>query len=996
MVTTAALSLGEVRASEGRCPTLLLLALFFIGVLTLSAAATPFEGKTVSSIVFDPVNQPLESQELARVIPFKTGDKLSASAVRSAIEALYATGRYADIAVDVSGAPDNSVAVRFQTELNYFIGRVSVEGASDPPNPGQVVTASKLQIGTLYSAGDLRQSIEDIQSRMRANGLFKATVAPQTTLEPRIEQVNIDYRIAPGPRARFDGVKIEGAPERPIESILRSTRWRRLLVGPWKPLTESRLQSGIENVRSSYQKQDRLLAKVVLSALDYNDETNRVTPTLAIDAGPVVKVRAQGAKLSRGKLRQLLPIYQERSVDRSLLMEGRRNIVEYFQSQGYFDVSADFDALPVENGSQTILYTINRDQRHKMVALDIEGNRYFNNDTIRERMYVTPATWLRFRHGRYSQRYLDRDISAIEDLYQSNGFREVKVTANVDDDHKGVVGNIGVGIRVAEGSQWFVDGLQLDGVTEEDRDYLLSVIHSQPGQPFSDANVANDRDTILTYYFNRGYPDATFDWTEKTVEGQTRVNLHFTVNPGRRVFVRDVITGGLQTTNQGLVTNRIRFGPGDPLSQARIFDTQRRLYDLGIFAKVQTALQNPDGNEDRKYVLYQMEEARRYSFTTGFGAEVARIGGGVTSFDAPAGAPGFAPRVSLGLSRINFLGLGHTVSVQTRFSTLQQRALFSYYAPQFQSSERLNLTFSTLFDNSRDVRTFAARRVEGSVQLGQKLSRANTVQYRFTYRDVFVDQNSVKITPQLIPILSQSVRVGLLSTTFIQDRRDDPLDARRGVYNTVDLGVSTKAFGSQSSFGRALVRNATYHRISRDLTFARTTTFGVIDRFGGLPEIPLPERFFSGGSTSHRGFPDNQAGPRDMTTGFPLGGTALLLNSLELRFPLIGDNLTGVFFHDAGNLYASVRDISFRVRQRDLADFNYMVHAAGFGIRYRTPVGPIRVDLALSPNSPRFRGFQGSREDLLTCAPPTGPVTCTTVNQRINVFQFHFSLGQAF
>ncbi len=380
----------------------------------------------------------------------------------------------------------------------------------------------------------------------------------------------------------------------------------------------------------------------------------------------------------------------------------------------------------------------------------------------------------------------------------------------------------------------------------------------------------------------------------------------------------------------------------------------------------------------------------------GFGAEVARIGGGVTTFDAPAGTAGFSPRVSLGVSRLNVLGLGHTLSLQTRFSTLQQRALLSYFAPQFRGNDRLNLTFTGLYDNSRDVRTFAARRVEGSVQLGQRLSRANTVQYRFTYRDVFVDPNSVKINEELIPILSQSVRVGQVSTTLIHDRRDDPTDAHKGVYQTLDLGYAPGALGSQTSFVRTVLKNSSYHRITRDLTFARSTNFGVINRLGGLSDIPLPERFFSGGASSHRGFPDNQAGPRDPITGFPLGGKAVLMNSLELRFPLLGDNVGGVLFHDAGNLYSSAGDISFRYRQRDLNDFNYMVHAFGFGIRYRTPVGPIRADFALSPNSPRFMGFQGDRETLFTCSAPGGSSPCLTVPQRINVFQFHFSLGQAF
>jgi outer membrane translocation and assembly module TamA len=99
--------------------------------------------------------------------------------------------------------------------------------------------------------------------------------------------------------------------------------------------------------------------------------------------------------------------------------------------------------------------------------------------------------------------------------------------------------------------------------------------------------------------------------------------------------------------------------------------------------------------------------------------------------------------------------------------------------------------------------------------------------------------------------------------------------------------------------------------------------------------------------------------------------------------------LGGVLFHDAGNVYSSFEDISFRVIQKDLKDFNYMVHAVGFGLRYQTPIGPIRVDFAYAPNSPRFYGFKGSQEDLIAGRGEQ-------VEQRINRFQFHFSLGQTF
>ena len=107
-----------------------------------------------------------------------------------------------------------------------------------------------------------------------------------------------------------------------------------------------------------------------------------------------------------------------------------------------------------------------------------------------------------------------------------------------------------------------------------------------------------------------------------------------------------------------------------------------------------------------------------------------------------------------------------------------------------------------------------------------------------------------------------------------------------------------------------------------------------------MPEIPLPERFFSGGASSHRGFPDNQAGPRDPITDFPLGGKAVLMNTFELRFPLIGDNRRRRTVSRCGQRLFERERYQLRFRQRDLNDFNYMVHAFGFGIRYRTPVGP--------------------------------------------------------
>jgi outer membrane protein assembly complex protein YaeT len=990
MVTaTRALSLFGVRAAL--VVSLVALALAFLPKSASAQDATTFEGRRITRIAFDPRFQPLPEEELARLLPFKVGSALNATAIRETIQKLYSTGRYSEVEIDGDDDPPDGVVVTIRTRRTYFVSAVTIDGVAEPPTRGQLLTAAKLELGTAFTEAQLAVATENIQERLTANGLYDATVTHTVDRFPDTEEVVVHFKIDPGARARFDGVTLSGDLSTPPQNIIDETHWRRSLafirLPGWRYVTESQVSTGVNRVLESLQRGDHLEATVTLEDLKYDAESNTVTPSLLIDSGPILLVRTIGAKVSPGKLRQLVPIYQERTVDRSLLVEGRRNLVEYFQSQGYFDAAVDFHESPLEEGRETIDYSITLNDRHSLAHLGIDGNRYFEDDIIRERLEMAPARRFGFRFGHYSQRILDRDMDSIRDLYRSNGFRDVDVSAQIDGDYKGVQGHLGVILQVKEGPQWFVNQLSIEGAPENDLPYLQSVLQSTAGEPFSEANVAEDRDSILSYYYNNGYPDAAFDWSEAPGSSEHRVNLTYTITPGKREYIRAVIVRGLRTTRQSLVYKRVSLGPGDPISQNQVAASQQKLYDLGIFSKVQTAIQNPDGDEESKYLLFDVDEADRYSFTAGIGAQLGRIGGGVTTFDEPAGTTGFVPRISLGVSRLNLFGEGRTLSLQTRFSTIEQRVLLSYIAPQLTGNPNLTLTISGLFDDSRDIRTFAARRWEASMQLAQKLTRANSVQYRLTFRRV--DISNVVISPELIPLLSQPEQVGLFSTTFIQDRRDDPVNSHRGIYNTIDVGIALRQLDAKSEFTRLLMRNSTYHPIGKNVVLARTLQFGWIERLGGQPQIPLAERFFAGGASSDRAFPDNQAGPRDLDTGFPLGGNALLMHSTELRFPLFGSTLGGVLFHDMGNVYDSVQDISFRFRQRNNQDFDYMVQSVGFGLRYKTPIGPLRVDFSFSPDAPRFFGFQGTFDQLLAG-------TGRQVNQKINLFQFHFSLGQTF
>jgi outer membrane protein assembly complex protein YaeT len=971
---------------------------------SLRAQYGKYEGLQVRNIQFDPVRQPLEAAELHEILPLKIGAPLRREDVRASIERLFATGRYADIQVDAEEY-SGGVVIRFLTKSAWFIGRVSVGGrVAAPPAQAQLENAARLDLGQAFDESKLAGATASELRLLESNGLYHATVRPVLDWETDkdYEQVNIRFEVDAGGRARFTTPALEGDPKLDPARILTATGFRRWLLHTWKPMTQERVRQGEEGVRKLYQKDQRLEAQVALESVKFDAADNTAQPILHIDAGPRIQVRTEGAKVSQRKLQRYVPVFEEHSVDRDLLVEGARNLRDYFQSNGYYDADVQFKELDAVGGIAAIDYTIQTGDRHKLVAIRIHGNRYFSDEQLRERMFLRPAYFLEFPHGRYSENLLRRDEDSIANLYRANGFSDVKVSHRVADNFGGRVGQIAVFLEIEEGRQQFIRSLRVEGIESLDKAKILAALSSVEGQPFSEYNVAVDRDTILDRYFEAGFAGATFEWSSLP-EGSS-VDLVYTVHEGSRQFVRQVIYTGNRTTRPRLINRTLELNPGDPLSPTAITDTQRRLYDLGVFARVDAAIQDPDGDTYRKYVLFDLEEARRYSLALGLGAEIARIGGCSTCLDAPAGQTGFSPRISLNLSRSDLWGLTHSLSLRLRASTLEQQALLTYTWPGFASHPDLKLSISGLADNSRDVRTFSYRRAEGSLQLSERLSKATTFFYRYSYRGVNIDEDTLKITPFLIPLLSQPVRVGQLSWGVVQDHRDDPIEPRSGYYNTMDLGLAEHVFGSQRDFLRFLGRNSSYYRLSRKFVLARSLEFGEIYAFhaGGdqLDAVPLPERFFGGGGASHRGFPEEEAGPRDSETGFPIGGTAELFNQTELRFPLIGENIGAVLFHDMGNTYSSLSDISFRVHQRDLTDFNYMVHAAGVGLRYRTPVGPLRVDFAYSINPPRFFGFKGTEQDLLNagtspCA-AGGPYANLCVQTGVSHLQFFFSIGQTF
>jgi outer membrane protein assembly complex protein YaeT len=975
---------------------LLLCAVAILPSIASGVAVNPeeYRGQPIAQIRFEPPEQPVAADQLRKILPLNPRTPLDPAKVRAAIKALYATGRFADVAIEAEPASAGGVTLLIRTVDQWFIGPVEVKGKIKlPPNSGQLANATRLEMGQPYEENSLRNAVNSIENLLKRNGLYHAKVDSNVTRDDLHQQVTLTFTVDSGKRARLEQPEITGQPGLPEEKVASAAKYKGWFR--WKLATAENVQAGVRKVEQNYEKRDMLTASVSLKDREYDAANDRVKPKLEVNGGPKVSISAEGAKVSKGKLKKYVPVFDQGTVNRDLLVQGARNLRDYLQSNGYFDAAVDFRTEMQGADLQKIVYTINPGTRRKLVQVEIKGNHYFTTAVLRERMFLQPSGFLYLRHGRYSEGFAKSDEDAVTALYKANGFRDVQVSIRTIDNYQGKNGTVAAEVSINEGPQYFVEGFQLTGVKQLDAAGIGAQLASVPGQPFSESTVAFDRDYLLAAYQSAGFPDAAFDWKVSATAQPYRMNVEYIITEGERRFVRDLVISGMKTTRERLLRPLIKLKAEDPLSWTEMGQMQQGLYNLGVFEKVDMAIQNPQGGEPDKYVLYHLQEGPRYSVAVGAGAEFARFGGSQSSLNNPGGTTGFAPRGSFEVSRLNLWGLGHTLTLKTAYSTLDRRASLTYFAPRYRNVEGRNITVTALYDDESDVLTFSARRYEGAAQISQKISKATSALFRLSYKVANVNASTLKIEPLLIPVLSQPDHTAMISASLIQDRRDDPVNAHRGIYNTVDFGVSERAWGSTRSFVRFLGRNSYYHRAGARNVIASNTEFGWIGQFG-IPAgvdpasaIPLPERFFGGGSTSLRSFPENQAGPRDPLTGFPLGGNALLFHATEFRFPFIGDNIDGVFFHDIGNVYSSLGKISFRFRQPSLTDFNYLTHAAGFGIRYRTPVGPIRIDLAYSINPPTFNGLKGNFTDLLFGTAPT-------VRQSVSHFQFFFSIGQAF
>jgi len=952
---------------------------WLIGAMAAWAQLAPqtpqsaYEGQNVSGVSLI-ANPHRDLGPLSKVVSQHANEPYSQKKIMESQEALQKAGQFPKVQVQV--VPDISgLRVSFLLEPAFYLGVVQFQGGVGTFSYTRLLQLTNLSDEDPYDPTRLPLAETALVNFFHSYGYFQAAVKSETSIDDPHELVNVRFVVTLGKRARIESVQLDG-PTQPesaeLVHAIRSLRARLSggLLKPGKPYTPSRITAATAQMKRVLSKQHRLANSIEESPPQYDAQTNRVRVSFKIDVGPVVTVQVDGARLSwlpllaNRQRKKLIPIYSEGSVDRDLVDEGQRNLIDFFQKKGFNDVKVSTE-FKKEPDRIFIVYHVDRGQKHKIRDIHFRGNYGISTAELLPQVAVKKAhIWT---HGSLSEKLLKTSAGNIEALYRDRGYEQIKVNPQTTAD-----GNkTDVVFDITEGPQTLVEDVQVTGNQHLPANSLTAPkgFQLRSGAPFSPRKLAEDRNRISANYLDHGYLNVEVKTAVERAQNPQRVTVKYEITENQNVRVSQVAYLGQDRTKQSLLTKTAEIPNEALMRRSQLLESESRLYDLGIFDWASVGPRKPITDQSDEMALVKVHEAKRNEITYGFGFEVSHRGGNVPTGTvalpggggtiglngqqiAPSQSTFASPRGLIEFTRRNMRGLAETASTSLLLSRLDQKALATYGQPHFVGSSWQSLTSFSL-ERSSENPLFTAVLGDWSFQVERVISRRTNTRVQFRY-----DFNKTALSHVLVPDLvldrDRNVRLSTLSATLIHDTRDKPLDAHRGVFSTIDLSLTPTAFGSSANFAKLFTQYAFYKPV-HSVIFANSVRVGLAAPFASS-FVPTSQLFFSGGGTTLRSFPIDEAGPQRLVpfcnvlqgqsgcvnVTVPVGGRQLFILNSEARFPTgIMKALGAVVFYDGGNVSSGINLHSF---------VNDYTNTIGIGLRYATPIGPVRIDFGHNLN----------------------------------------------
>ncbi|MCD6192671.1 MAG: outer membrane protein assembly factor BamA [Candidatus Aminicenantes bacterium] len=850
------------------------------------------------------------------LIPLQIGEKVTPRKISEAVKSLYQTKLFSDIEVIERGR-GNYI---FRLARIKIVRHLIIYGKKEIPFRLVRSRVYSLQEGAPFFTDLLPKVLEEIRQALKEEGYFEPQIDFLVDEDPVNQAVDLLFRVRSYKRYRIKSIHFSATAPLGEEEVKKS-----LKVKEGQIYVPANLQKELEELKQLYYEQGFRRVETKVEKIIFKPDSSEVEIVIGIFPKEKMEISIKGYDIP---LSMIKPLWGSNVFEEWALAEGEAKIIQYLRKKGYLFASVS-SKIERRGDILRVIYDITPGSKFRIGNIVFKGISYFSTEELKKQLEIqSNLPFLQEIDGaRLFQ--LPREIKLFYMIY---GFPETQVNLNFERHGRKITPIY----YINEGPQQVVADIIFEGNKSFTPAELKAEIVSRKGGPFFRPNIQKDIEKLDAFYANHGFRGTKIS-AEVREKDENQFIIRFKIKEGQVVRVKKIVITGAKITRQRVILRELRIQEGDIADAARIRLTKSRLEKLGIFSEVRLEEQPIDQGEIN--LIINLREGERNYMGLGLGLETKEGPKALELWNAV-----IRPRGTAEFIRSNVLGTGAQLSLVGQLSLKETRGVLSWEQPYFFGLPMQ--TYLNAWLEREERRSYAYDRRGISLTTIRNLTKPEDFVILFTLRlartslyKLFVAESEVD--RQHFPFSTTSV-----SGSFVWDRRDDAFNPTRGFFLSSSLEWAYPLFNAESNFQKVFSKFQYYYSLSLpQLTFSATARLGL-----GRGRIPIHERFFGGGSHSFRGTEFDELGPKDPESGNPVGGKALFILNLEMTFPLISElrYLQGAVFYDSGRVFQERR-------QFNPLEFQ---HALGLGLRYKTPLGPVRFEIGWNLNpSPGEKSF---------------------------------------
>ncbi len=859
---------------------------------------------------------PVDMSEIEALIAIRVGEPFDAELVRRTLRNLRLSGRASEVEALREDLPDG-VEIDLVLRPDIGVDSVKIEGDSGLPAAELLATVPQ-KAGQPLREDRVVRGVYRIEERLAAAGWLSAVAHVEVSEANPARQVEVRYRITSGPRTAIGQVSFVGLGPVSAKAALVALRSK-----PGGPYRSAMVREDADRLTRFLVSNEYRLCEVSEARVTSHGTEHSVDLEWKVSLGPRFEFELVGADRKSFEKHDLLPFLGDSGFDEALLQQSMAQIRRYYQERGHYRVEVR-EQRSEDEGVLHLRLDVVPGPRFVLDEVKFEGNQTFTDDRLQRLLSTAPRRMLQLERGRLVDEELNEDLSNLRSFYALQGFDRARIGPPRIEDKRG--NRLRLVIPIEEGPRRLVGSVEIAGLHALDPAKVAQSLLLKPGGPYHRLLVESGVDEIRRRLERLGYrtplvePETTWD------DSQRLAAVRFQVLEGERSSIEAVIVRGNTRTRTSVIRHFVGLRPGDPISTERLLTAQQALYRLGIFSRVQISVPTTDAEFAAHEVLVEVEEGKARSVAYGAG------------YDSESGARGL-----LRFSNSDLWGRADTVQLDAIVGQRNQlyRALISQpyigdWPAQIKGTIYRQIENRPTFDVRRKGLQVGVERTFGKLRLG----------LYYDYRIVDLETSEPTM---VIPRESRNARVASVTPTLLWDHRNDPVDPSRGWSGLFQVERAFPVLAADSAFAKLFSQWTGYLPLGRAGVVASSLRGGWIrpiaepvdPTLSKIDAVPAAELFYAGGRTTHRAFARDELGIPGQTlfvepgkNPVPLGGGVLALLNLEWRFPVAGA-LGGDLFVDGGNVWREVSD--FRASEARWG--------AGLGIRYASPIGPLRVEI---------------------------------------------------